>query len=149
MDLGSALSLGTMLSAAVTALKDAKELATDVEHVDLKEKIGAAYDTLLELKIRLYEYDEENRQLRQELESKTAYVGPLPPHSYVYQADDTERQSPLCPRCFQHQPRIISYLSGPQITGSRRVLRKCNLCPWVATERPGQQGDPKEKQYWE
>jgi hypothetical protein len=149
MDLGSALSLGTMLSAAVTALKDAKELATDVEDVDLKEKIGAAYDTLLELKIRLYEYDDEVRRLRQELETQNSFVGPVEPFSYVYRAEDKERNNPLCPKCFQKVPRVVSYLSAQRDYGVG-VNRGCNQCSWLNFEtRTGSTGGQQVRGYWE
>ena len=45
MDLAGAVSIVTMFGSAVTALKDAKEVAKDVGDIELKEKIGTAYDT--------------------------------------------------------------------------------------------------------
>jgi hypothetical protein len=55
----TATSIGTMLSTAVTALKDAKELSQDSKDGVLKQKIEDAYDILINLTARLLEYDEE------------------------------------------------------------------------------------------
>lgn len=149
MDMAGALSIGTMLSAAVTALKDAKDLAKDSQDGDLKEKIGAAYDKLLELRVRLYEYDEENRQLRQELETRNAFVGPVEPFSYVYRTEDTDRKSPLCPKCFQTVPRVLSYLSAQRKNGVG-INRGCNQCAWLNYEtRTGSTSGDRERHYWD
>ena len=142
-------SLGTMLSAAVTALKDAKDLAKESQDGGLKEKIGAAYDTLLELKSRLHEYDDEVRRLSQELQTRDAFIGPVEPFSYVYRAEDNLRKSPLCPKCFQQVPRMLSYLSAPRYNGVG-INRGCNQCAWANYEtRTGSTTGDRERQYWE
>ena len=121
------VSIATMFSSAVTALKDAKEVAKDSEDIELKEKIGTAYDTLLELKVRLYEVDDENRQLKKELEDRTKYTDPLPPFGYIYRTDDTEQKHPLCPRCYQDTPQKIGFLKAPH-KASTGMFRHCPLC---------------------
>jgi mRNA-degrading endonuclease YafQ of YafQ-DinJ toxin-antitoxin module len=133
MDLNSAAALGTMLSTAVTALKDARELAKSSGDHELKAKIGDAYDCLIDLRMRLIDYDDEVRKLRQELAKRDAFEGPVPPHNYVYKTSD--REHPLCPNCFQSKDRKISYMSALEDwNGGKR--RTCGQCRWVCYEQP-------------
>jgi hypothetical protein len=151
MDLAGAVSIVTMFGSAVTALKDAKEVAKDVGDIELKEKIGTAYDTLLELKVRLYEVDDEKRRLKRALEDQTKYTDPLPPFGYVYRTDDAEHKNPLCPRCYQNTPQKIGFLKAPH-KAPTGVFRHCPVCstnvPETTPTRPPMT-NKKVTPYWE
>jgi hypothetical protein len=133
VDLASASSLGTMLSAAVSALKDARDLAKASSDHALKEKISDVYDHLIDLKAVLHAKDDEIRTLKEELARKSACRGPLPPHNYFYKGTDND--NPLCPKCMQQERSIESYLSPLRNWngGKRRV---CGICHWIHYEEP-------------
>jgi hypothetical protein len=107
MDFSTISSVGGLISATIGATKNARDLAKDSSDNALKDQIGDIYDALYELRERILALDEENRKLKAALEEKAAYVGPIPPHGYVFAGSDTERQHPLCPTCYQCKPQKI------------------------------------------
>jgi hypothetical protein len=124
VDLTTAASVGTLFGTAISALKEAREMAKDSKDSALKEKIGEAFESLLDLKGRLYEYDEENRKLKAEIARRDEFEGPVPPHDFVFRKGD--REHPMCPACFNSGKS--SYLLFADGMGLKQ--RHCNLCKW-------------------
>ena len=126
MDFASIGTIGGLISATIGATKNAHDLAKDTTNHELKKQINEVYDGLFELRNRILALDDENRRLKAALEEKSAYVGPIPPHGYVYEGSDTERKHPLCPTCYQQRPQQISFMSDLEDwNGGQR--RTCKL----------------------
>jgi hypothetical protein len=124
-----------LVNNALSSLKSARELAKIASDADLKETIGEAYESLLDLRERVLTLDEENRQLKAQLAAKAAYVGPVAPHGYFYVAEDGQQQHPLCPTCFQSNPQQIGFMTDAKRTGGG-VRRRCKLCSKPVDESP-------------
>jgi hypothetical protein len=99
--LNDASTAGQLLGTAVSIIRNARDLAKDSSDHELKNVISDAYDAVLNLKEKLLDLDEENRQLKAQLSKRGSFTGPIPPFGYVYKADDTGKDHPLCPKCYQ------------------------------------------------
>lgn len=130
MDYAGAVTTAQLIATVTGTLKTARELVKDVSNHELKEKIGDAYEGLLDLRERLLAIEDENRQLKNALSKKAQIEGPLPPFGYVYRVGD--REHPLCPRCYQSKEPAEFYLSGAQAWcgGIRRDCGACGLVVW-------------------
>jgi hypothetical protein len=124
-----------LVNSAIGAIKSARELAKDTSATELREKIGAAYETLLDLREHALSLDEENRQLKAQLAAKAAYIGPVAPHGYFYEATDAPKQHPLCPTCFQSNPQRIGFMDESK-PWNRGIRRECKLCGKHVYEKP-------------
>ena len=126
MNLSGAVSVTQLVSTAISTVKSVRDLAKDSSDLALKSTISDLYDALLAVKDRALEVDEENRLLKASLADKNQYVGPLPPHGFYYLSDD--RNSPLCPMCFQQEPRKIGFMDKGQPWNDGMLRRQCKLC---------------------
>ena len=125
-----------LVNNALSVLKSARDLAKDTSDNELKEKIGAAYEALLDLREHALAQDDEIRKLKAQLEDKATYIGPLPPHGYYYAANDAEaQQHPLCQTCFQSKPQKIGFMDDAK-SWSGGVRRECKLCQETVWEKP-------------
>jgi len=133
-----------LVSNAINALKSARELAKDSSDSDLKEKIGDAYDALIDLREHALAQDDEIRRLKAQLTEKAAYVGPIPPHGYYYASSDAEgKEHPLCPTCFQSKPQKIGFMDEPH-SWNRGIRRTCKLCGEAVYEKPMDLSTPRQ-----
>ena len=135
IDFPTIVSAGGLINNALNTLKSARELAKEVDGVEIKEKLLEVYDVLLELKAHTVALDDENRELRRQLVDKLAYIGPVPPFGYYYAANDESKEHPLCPRCYQSDPMKKSFLSSPQ-SWNGGLKRICHLCAYLIYEKP-------------
>ncbi len=119
----------SILSSALGSVKSARELAKNVSDHELKDQIGAAYETLLDLREHVLTLDEENRTLKAQLAERAKYVGPLPPNGYYYAESDTQQRHPICPRCFQGANHLTAYMGSidHDFQSGRRLCNVCNL----------------------
>lgn len=131
--LGTAQLVGGLLGST----KNALELAKQSSNHDLKASISELYDSLLDVKARVLELDEENRRLKAELSQKDQVIGPTGQHGYFFRKDKPEQ--PLCPKCFQSQPSNEVFL-GPLHKHRNGKLRKCPVCNYGNYEEPPQLG---------
>jgi hypothetical protein len=83
-----------VISSAIAALKNARDLAKDSKDRELKEVIGNAFDLLLDPKERMLALDEENRDLKTQLAKKALITGPVPPFGYLYEKTDEAQPAP-------------------------------------------------------
>ena len=132
MDPTAVLSITQIVSGSLDSLKNARDLVRGTNNSELKAQIGDAYDTLLDLKGRLVDQDEELRQLRAELAKKSEIEGPVPPFGYFYKKGD--RENPLCPKCYQSAERCEAYLTPPESI-SRGIRRQCRICGHLIYEK--------------
>lgn len=132
MNLGVAATTAQIVADVVGTVKAARDLAKATGNRELKEKIGEAYDGLLDLRQRLLDLDDENRQLRAELAKKVEIDGPRPPFGYFF--DKSHPDSPLCPKCYQSKESRLSYM-GPAVPWNRGVRRDCRICGFTIFEK--------------
>lgn len=121
--------VGGLLASAKNAL-DVSKASSD--HA-LKASLSELYGSLLDVKGRVLDLDEENRRLKEELARKDEIIGPIEPHGYFFYKDKPDQ--PLCPRCFQSQPRNTVHLA-PLCKHKGGKLRKCVVCTFGMYEEP-------------
>lgn len=124
------IPITTVIGSVLSSLKNARDLAKDTTNSELRSEISDAYDALLDLKSRLFEMDEEIRQLKTELAKRGEIEGPRAPFGYFYRKGDHEH--PLCPKCYQSSELKVSFLTPPNPWngGIRRDCRICGLTVW-------------------
>jgi hypothetical protein len=119
------------LSSVIAALRNARDLAKDSKDRELKEVIGDAFDSLLDLKERMLALDEENRDLKAKLAKKASITGPVPPFGYLYEKTDEAQQFPLCPRCYQEKLHVYTLVAE---NWGGATMRSCPNCHWQLVE---------------
>jgi len=139
------LTTTQLVSGLVASAKNALELAKSSSDLALKASISELYDSLLDVKGRVVDLDEENRKLRAQLALMDEVVGPFNPHGYFYKKTDEAKEKPLCPKCWQSQPSKISFMS-PLTAG----WRKCVVCGFIRRKsHPNSASQPNNLNYWE
>ena len=127
------LTAAQLVSSVVSTAKTARDLAKDSSNHELKAIISELYDTVLDVKGRVLDLDEENRRLKEELARKDEFVGPEGPYGYFFYKDKPDR--PLCPKCSQSQPRNPVFLLPLQhFKGG--TYRRCIVCQIDHIETP-------------
>lgn len=119
------IPVSTVIASVLGSLKNARDIAKDTSNSELRNQINDAYDSLLDLKGRLFEMDEEVRLLKAALAKRAEMEGPVPPFGYLYKNGDHEH--PLCPKCYQSKEPVESYLTPAQ-PWSGGIRRKCRTC---------------------
>ncbi len=122
----AALTTVQVVSGLAASAKNAVDLAKASSNNELKGAVSELYDSVLDVKARVLELDEEVRSLKAELVERANYVGPVAPHGYYFQADSMEH--PLCPKCFQSTPRMVAFLKSPYRDQSGKFERRCQIC---------------------
>jgi hypothetical protein len=135
MDFGAATTTASLVANVVGTVRAARDLAKDIGNHELKEKIGDAYDGLNDLRQRVLDLDEENRQLKAELAKKAEIEGPVPPFGYFF--DKRHPDHPMCPKCYQAKESRIAYM-GPLHPWNGGMRRVCQLCGHITTEQEGE-----------
>jgi uncharacterized small protein (DUF1192 family) len=127
------LTTAQIVGNLIASAKNARDLAKASSDHELKASISELYDSLIDVKARVSELDEENRRLTAELARKGQIVGPNGKHGYFFHKDNLEQ--PLCPKCFQSQPSNAVFL-GPLHQHNYGLLRKCPVCDYGKYEEP-------------
>ena len=122
----AALTTVQIISGLAASAKNAVDLAKASSSNDLKGAVSELYDSVLDVKARVLELDEENRRLKAELVEQANYIGPVAPHGYYFQAGRLE--DPLCPKSFQSAPRVVAFLKPPYYTQQGKYERRCQIC---------------------
>ena len=121
------LTTTQLVGGLVASPKNALDISEGIFDHALKASISELYDSLLDVKGRVLDLDEENRSLRAELVSKDWIVRPHEVYGYFYFKDKMEQ--PLCPKCFQSQPRNVVFLA-PLVTAIEgETYRECAVYP--------------------
>lgn len=122
----AALTTVQIVSGLAASAKNAYDLTKATSNSELKGAVSELYDSVLDVKARVLELDEENRRLKAELVERANYVGPIAPNGYYFQAESLE--NPLCPKCFQSTPRVVAFLKAPYFTQEGKYERQCAIC---------------------
>jgi len=117
-------------NSAIGSVKTALELAKKTKDLDLKHEISNVMDSVLELKAKVLELDEENRKLRQSLEQQTS-VKRDPQYGYWFKEGE---EDPLCPKCYQSTDSKLVYLD-PLRKYIGGMGRSCPVCAQIVYER--------------
>lgn len=121
------VAITQVVSNAIAAMKYVREVSDGSDDLELKSRINDLYNALLDVRQTALDLDEENRVLRSELSEQNKYDGPIAPHGFYFETGDNQQERPICPTCFQAQPRKIGFMSARrQLSGG--VGRRCKLC---------------------
>jgi hypothetical protein len=133
------LTTTQLVGGLVASAKNALDLAKASSDHSLKASISELYDSLLDVKGRVLDLDEENRRLKTALVMKDEVVGPIEPHGYFFLKDKPNQ--PICPKCLQSQPSNSVFLSplSERYDGARR---ECVICHWQHYETTKQPSGP-------
>jgi hypothetical protein len=93
-------------SAAISSVKNARDIAKSSHDHELKAAISDAFDAVLDLKEKVHELTEQNRSLREQLERRDD-IAHDEGSGYFYK---TNENKPLCPKCYQQSNPLPVYL---------------------------------------
>lgn len=143
-----ALTTTQLLGSLLASAKNVLDVAKASSDRALKAAVSELHDSVLDVKGRVLELDEENRSLKAELARQGEIVGPVQPHGYFFFEEKPE--GPLCPNCWQSRPRSARFLS-PLQRNSSASWRNCTGCGhmyWESKSNP-HQGQNGNLNYWE
>jgi hypothetical protein len=144
------LTTTQLVGGLVASAKNALDIAKASSDHKLKAALNELNDSVFDVQRRVLDLDEENRRLKSELSRQAEVVGPVPPHGYFFLKEKPE--NPLCPTCWQSQPRNQRFLS-PIEHNSSGSWRKCTAqgCTYMRWEaRPSFRQEQNGKlNYWE
>lgn len=122
-----------LVTELVSSAKNARDLAKDSSDHALKAALSDLYDSMIDVKARVVDLDEENRRLKAESQRGKEIVGPIDPHGYFFYRDKPDQ--PLCPKCLQSQPKNEVFLpASKEIDGG--AYRFCMICHYEIWEKP-------------
>jgi len=127
------LTTAQVVGGLVASAKNVLDLAKASSDHTLKASVSELYDSVLDVKARVLDLDEENRRLKEELARKDDVEGPVEPFGYFFTKQ--KPNNPLCPKCFQSQPSQIVFL-GSLRKHKGGQLRKCPVCKYGNYEEP-------------
>jgi len=127
------LTTAQLVGGLAASAKNVLDLAKASSDHSLKASVSELYDSVLDVKGRVLDLDEENRNLKGELARKDEIVGPLDPYGYFFYKDKPER--PLCPKCLQSLPKNPVYLP-PLQSFEGGTYRFCMICGFENYETP-------------
>lgn len=138
MDMKDAVTATQMVGSVVSTVKSLRDWAKSSGNHELNQRAGDVFDSLNDLRQRVLDLDEENRNLKVELAKRADIDGPVPPHGYYF--DKRYPEAPLCPKCYQSKenPRI-GYMTTPS-AGSFGTSRRCQLCGFSLYEDRSKRG---------
>jgi hypothetical protein len=117
----------SLINSTVQTAKTAVELAKKSKDSSLKETVGEVLNGILDLKIKVLDLEEENRELKHRL-SKQDELERKGEFGYWFKKGQTD---PLCPKCYEGDGKEI-YLpkSEPWSGGMRRICKVCRSITW-------------------
>jgi hypothetical protein len=132
MDATSAVTTLALVNGAIDAAKKSVGLVKDVNNHELKLQVSEVLNSILDLKVRILDLDEENRTLKAELQKEAEIEGPNPPFGYFFSKLHPDK--PLCPKCYQSEARRLSFMTEP-FPFSYGIRRDCRLCRHTIWEK--------------
>ncbi len=128
-----ALTTAQVVGGLVASAKNVLDLAKASSDHPLKASVSELYDSVLDVKARVLDLDEENRRLKAELARKENVEGPVEPFGYFFTKQ--KPNNPLCPKCYQSQPSQTVFL-GSLRKHKGGQLRRCPVCKYGNYEEP-------------
>jgi hypothetical protein len=127
----AALTTVQIVSGLAASAKNAVDLAKSTSNNELKGAVSELYDSVLDVKARVLELDEEVRVLKAQLARKEEIVGPDGKFGYFY--FKSKMDEPLCPKCYQSVPSKVVNM-GPRDQRAGGIMRFCPACNFNVTE---------------
>lgn len=127
------LTTTQLVGGLVASAKNALDLAKASSDHELKASVSELYDSVIDVKGRVLDLDEENRRLKAELTRKDDIEGPIEPFGYFFTKQKPE--NPLCPKCLQSEPNKVVFL-GSLRKHKGGQLRRCPVCSYGNYEEP-------------
>jgi hypothetical protein len=112
----AALTTVQIVSGLAASAKNAVDLAKASSNNELKGAVSELYDSVLDVKGRVLELDEENRNLKTQLALREEIEGSDAKFGYFY--FKSKPNEPLCPRCYQSLPSKIANMGPRQELGA-------------------------------
>ena len=132
----AALTTVQIVSGLAASAKNAVDLAKASSNNELKGALSELYDSVLDVKARVLDLDEQVRGLQAQLAQREEIIGPDLEFGYFHLK--SKPGEPLCPRCFQTHPSKIVNM-GPRDLRAGGIMRFCPVCNFRVTEDNSQQ----------
>jgi hypothetical protein len=127
----AALTTVQIVSGLAASAKNAVDLAKASSNNELKSAVSELYDSVLDVKARVLDLDDENRSLKAQLALRGEIEGPDTKFGYFY--FKIRPNEPLCPRCYQSAPSKVVNM-GPRDQRAGGMMRFCPVCNFAVTE---------------
>lgn len=137
----AALTTVQIASGLAASAKNAVDLAKSTSNNELKGAVSELYDSVLDVKARVLELDEEVRSLKAQLAQREEIEGPDGRFGYFH--FKSKPNEPLCPRCYQSIPSNPVNM-GPRDQRASGIMRFCPVCNFSVTEERAQ---PRRAQF--
>ena len=118
------LTTTQLVAGLVASAKNAHELVKVSSDHELKAAVSELYNSLLDVKARVLDLDEENRQLKVELARKDEIDGPKGPNGFFFYRSKPD--NPLCPWCWQSSSKNAVFLTESNAYGMSGY--RCIIC---------------------
>lgn len=129
----AALTTVQIVSGLAASAKNAVDLAKGTSNNELKGALSELYDSVLDVKARVLDLDEEVRSLKTQLAQREEIIGPDKADGYFYLKSKPDQ--PLCPKCYQSIPSNTVHL-GPTHNFNGGKRRLCSVCGYRHMESP-------------
>jgi hypothetical protein len=130
----AALTTVQIVSGLAASAKNAVDLAKATSNNELKGAVSELYDSVLDVKARVLELDEEVRSLKAQLTQREEIVGP--DATFGYFSFKSRPDEPLCPKCYQSAQSKPTFM-GPRHQQGSYIVRSCPVCNFFCRESGG------------
>jgi regulator of replication initiation timing len=117
--------ISATLAAALATLRVATEAAKKLKNKELSEELQEIYDRFAEIRLHLFNLEDENRRLQrenEELKSTKEIEKQMTREGEVYyRTADGKKTGPFCPLCWDADRKLV----GTQLLGNGRHI--CNI----------------------
>jgi hypothetical protein len=127
----AALTTVQIVSGLAASAKNAVDLAKSTSNNELKGAVSELYDSVLDVKARVLELDEEVRTLKAQLATREEVTGPDGNFGYFY--FKSRPNEPLCPKCYQSAQSGPTFM-GPRYKQGSYIRRTCPVCNFSHNE---------------
>lgn len=131
----AALTTVQIVSGLAASAKNAVDLAKSTSNNELKGAVSELYDSVLDVKARVLDLDEEVRGLKTQLALREEISGPDARFGCFH--FKSKPNEPLCPKCYQSIPSKVVYM-GPRDQRAGGIMRFCPVCNFTVTEERAQ-----------
>jgi len=127
----AALTTVQIVSGLAASAKNAVDLAKSTSNNELKGAVSELYDSVLDVKARVLDLDEEVRALKAQLATREEITGPDEHFGYFYLR--SRPNEPLCPKCCQSAQPSPTFM-GPRYKQGSYIRRTCPVCNFSHNE---------------
>ena len=135
----AALTTVQIVSGLAASAKNAYELAKATTNNELKGAVSELYDSVLDVKVRVLDLDQEVRDLKAQLAQREEIIGPDEKFGYFYLKN--RPNEPICPKCYQSAQSSPTFM-GPRHQQGSYIMRSCPVCGFFHRENHGPMANP-------